>query len=62
MARDEAVLLDIAHAARLIVEFRQGMDKATFLKISKSVRCFASIDGYGRGHQTALVRFPRSSL
>ncbi len=36
MARDEAVLLDIAHAARLIVEFRQGMDKATFLQDLKT--------------------------
>lgn len=31
MARDEGVLLDIARAAELVLEFRQGMDKAAFL-------------------------------
>lgn len=31
MPRDDATLLDIARAARLIVEFRQGIDQAAFL-------------------------------
>jgi uncharacterized protein with HEPN domain len=31
MHRDEATLLDIATAARLILEFTEGMDKAAFL-------------------------------
>lgn len=31
MKRDEAVLLDLARAARLVVEFKAGMDKAAFL-------------------------------
>jgi uncharacterized protein with HEPN domain len=31
MHRDEATLLDIATAARLVLEFTEGMDKATFL-------------------------------
>jgi uncharacterized protein with HEPN domain len=31
MHRDEATLLDIATAARLVLEFKEGMDKATFL-------------------------------
>ena len=30
MARDEAVLLDIVRAARLVLEFRQDMDGAAF--------------------------------
>jgi uncharacterized protein with HEPN domain len=36
MSRDEAVLLDIAQAARLVHEFKQGMDKAAFLKDIKT--------------------------
>ncbi len=28
MERDKSILLDIARAARLVLEFRQGMDKA----------------------------------
>ena len=31
MYRDEATLLDIAAAARLVLEFKEGMDKAAFL-------------------------------
>ena len=31
MPRDEATLLDIATAARLILEFKEGMDKAAFI-------------------------------
>lgn len=31
MKRDEAVLLDLVRAARLVLEFKQGMDKAAFL-------------------------------
>ena len=31
MHRDEATLLDIATAARLVLEFTEGMDKAAFL-------------------------------
>ncbi len=31
MQRDEAILLDIARAARLVLEFKKGMDKTTFL-------------------------------
>ena len=31
MHRDEAMLLDIASAAHLVLEFTEGMDKAAFL-------------------------------
>jgi uncharacterized protein with HEPN domain len=31
MRRDEATLLDIATAARLVLEFKEGMDTAAFL-------------------------------
>lgn len=31
MKRDEAVLLDLARAARLVLEFKAGMDEAAFL-------------------------------
>jgi uncharacterized protein with HEPN domain len=31
MSRDEAILLDIARAAHLILEFKQGMDRVAFL-------------------------------
>jgi uncharacterized protein with HEPN domain len=31
MPRDETALLDIARAARLVIEFTQGMDKTAFL-------------------------------
>jgi len=36
MLRDGATLLDIARATRLIVEFRQGMDRAAFLADAKT--------------------------
>jgi uncharacterized protein with HEPN domain len=36
MARDEATLLDIARAARLVIEFKQGIDKAAFLQDFKT--------------------------
>jgi len=36
MNRDAATLLDIAAAARLILEFKEGMDKATFLEDIKT--------------------------
>lgn len=36
MPRDETTLLDIAQAARLILVFKQGMDKAAFLKDLKT--------------------------
>jgi len=36
MHRDEAVLLDIARAARLVLEFKQGLDKAAFLQDIKT--------------------------
>jgi uncharacterized protein with HEPN domain len=36
MARDEATLLDIARAARLVLEFKQGLDKAAFLQDFKT--------------------------
>jgi len=36
MARDEATLLDIARAARLVLEFRQGIDEAAFLQDFKT--------------------------
>jgi uncharacterized protein with HEPN domain len=32
MSRDETILLDIARAARLILEFKGDIDKGTFLK------------------------------
>jgi uncharacterized protein with HEPN domain len=31
MKRDEAVLLDLVRACRLVLEFKEGMDKAAFL-------------------------------
>jgi len=31
MSRDDAVLLDIAHAARLILDFTRGMNQTAFL-------------------------------
>lgn len=36
MSRDEAVLLDVARAARLVAAFKQGMDKAAFLRDIKT--------------------------
>ena len=36
MSHDEAILLDIARAARLVLEFKQGMDKAAFLEDIKT--------------------------
>ena len=36
MSRDETILLDIARAARLVLEFKEGMDKAAFLKDLKT--------------------------
>ncbi|MFZ0135332.1 MAG: HepT-like ribonuclease domain-containing protein [Desulfobacterales bacterium] len=30
MVRDEAILLDIVRAARLVLKFREGIDKASF--------------------------------
>jgi uncharacterized protein with HEPN domain len=36
MERDRAVLLDIVHAAELVLEFKSGMDKATFLSDAKT--------------------------
>ena len=36
MARDKAALLDIARAARLVLEFKQGIDQAAFLQDFKT--------------------------
>jgi len=36
MSRDDAILLDTARAARLVVEFKLGMDKTAFLKDFKT--------------------------
>jgi len=36
MPRDAATLLDIVRAARLILEFRQGMDRDAFLRDPKT--------------------------
>lgn len=36
MSRDEIILLDIARAARLVLEFKRGLDKAAFLKDLKT--------------------------
>jgi uncharacterized protein with HEPN domain len=36
MPRDEATLLDIVQAARLVIEFKQGMDKPAFLEDAKT--------------------------
>lgn len=36
MSRDDASLLDIARAARLILAFKEGMDKAAFLQDFKT--------------------------
>ncbi|WNN89255.1 DUF86 domain-containing protein [Gloeocapsopsis dulcis] len=47
MSRDKATLLDLAKASRLILQFTQGIDKATFetdLKTHSSV-CYHAILG-----------------
>lgn len=36
MPRDDATLLDLARAARLIIEFRQGFDRVAFLVDAKT--------------------------
>lgn len=36
MSRDKTILLDIARAARLVGEFKEGMEKAAFLKDIKT--------------------------
>ena len=36
MARDEATLLDVARAAKLVLEFNKGVDKAAFLQDFKT--------------------------
>jgi uncharacterized protein with HEPN domain len=36
MSRDETILSDVARAARLVLEFKRGMDKAAFLKDIKT--------------------------
>jgi uncharacterized protein with HEPN domain len=36
MSRDETTLLDISRAAHLVIEFKKGMDKETFLKDIKT--------------------------
>ena len=36
MSRDEIILLDIIRAARLVLKFKRGMDKETFLKDVKT--------------------------
>jgi uncharacterized protein with HEPN domain len=36
MERDRAALLDVVHAAELVLEFKTGMDKATFLRDAKT--------------------------
>ncbi len=36
MPRDETILLDVVRAARLVQEFKQGMDKAAFLQDIKT--------------------------
>lgn len=36
MARDGAILLDIARAAQLVLEFKKGIDKAAFLQDFKT--------------------------
>ena len=36
MPRDEAILLDVAQAARLVLTFKRGMDKAAFLQDTKT--------------------------
>lgn len=36
MSRDETTLLDIVRAARLVLEFKRDMGKATFLKDIKT--------------------------
>jgi uncharacterized protein with HEPN domain len=36
MSHDEVILLDIIHAVRLAVEFKQGMDKDEFLQDLKT--------------------------
>ena len=36
MSPDEIVVLDIIHAARLAIDFKQGLDKVTFLEDIKT--------------------------
>ena len=36
MSSDEIVVLDVIHAARLAIEFKQDMDKAEFLEDIKT--------------------------
>ena len=36
MSRDETTLLDIARAAHLVIEFKQGMDKESFVRDIKT--------------------------
>ena len=36
MSQDDVILLDIIHAARLAVEFKQGLDKDEFLQDIKT--------------------------
>jgi uncharacterized protein with HEPN domain len=36
MSRDETILSDVARAARLVLEFKRGTDKAAFLKDTKT--------------------------
>ena len=36
MSRDEITLLDIARAAHLVIEFKQGMDKESFFRDIKT--------------------------
>ena len=36
MPRDDATLLDIARAARLVIEFATGMDRAKFVRDAKT--------------------------
>lgn len=36
MSRDNATLLDIAKAARLVLEFKQGFDRSAFLNDAKT--------------------------
>jgi len=58
MARDDAALFEIVRAAQLVLELRQGMDRAAFFGDLKTQSGHStSIDGDGRGCKKAVGRY-----
>ncbi len=70
MPRDEASLLDIAQAARLILVFKEGMDKAAFLQDFKTQSAILhqllvmgeAVNDYHRVFATIMSKFPGHQL